>query len=522
MPGIALNPPRRRTTVRRAEDRLLRKQIDRYVQLFHIGQFITSAINFDTLFDVVAEQTNQIMNTERCSVFLIDENGTELTAFVSTDLKKNEIKMPCNQGVAGWVYCNKLPLVVADAQADPRFYPAIDQITGFNTKNILCVPLVNRKEACIGTLQALNKKSGDFTDDDRELLGYLSNYVTVALENAKLYEELKSADEAKKRVIDHLSHELKTPLSIISAAFGIIEKKADHCADTNIKKAAQRGRRSVLRLMDLQQKVDDIIQLRPIEENMRITRFIEDAFDIIDELDDDNRNGYETVLGLIKNRINSIFVLEEQRIESLALDEIVSGILRTTPPSNHRDYPEIISDIKKGTLVSIDRNVLKKVLAGLLKNAVENTPDEGRIEISVAECGNDVRLEVRDYGIGITAENQKNIFGGFFHAQDTSVYSSKQPYDFLAGGAGLDLLRIKVFSEIFGFSVNFTSTRCKFIPADTDLCQGKISACPYINERAECLTSGGSIFTVDFKPARQPAKYSRHYSIAQRRGLQAV
>ena len=52
------------------------------------------------------------------------------------------------------------------------------------------------------------------------------------------------------------------------------------------------------------------------------------------------------------------------------------------------------------------------MLEGLLKNAVENTPDGGRIEISVAESANDVRVEVRDYGIGITTENQKNIFGG--------------------------------------------------------------------------------------------------------------
>ena len=109
MPDIESTQPRRRTTVRRSEDRLLRKQTDRYIQLFHIGQFITSEINFDTLFDVIAEQTNQMMNTERCSVFLADENGTELTAFVSTDLKKNEIKIPCDQGVAAGFTATSCP-----------------------------------------------------------------------------------------------------------------------------------------------------------------------------------------------------------------------------------------------------------------------------------------------------------------------------------------------------------------------------------------------------------------------------
>jgi GAF domain-containing protein len=78
------------------------------------------------------------------------------------------------------------------------------------------VPLVNRKKECIGTLQALNKNSGNFNEDDREVLSYLSNYITVAIENAKLYEELKTADMAKERVISHLSHELRTPLAIIA------------------------------------------------------------------------------------------------------------------------------------------------------------------------------------------------------------------------------------------------------------------------------------------------------------------
>ena len=65
--------------------------------------------------------------------------------------------------------------------------------------------MINSKKECIGTLQALNKKSGSFTDDDREIVTYLSNYITVAIENAKLYEELSTADRAKERAISHLS-----------------------------------------------------------------------------------------------------------------------------------------------------------------------------------------------------------------------------------------------------------------------------------------------------------------------------
>jgi GAF domain-containing protein len=216
MPMNECDQPKRRQAIRRKEDRQLRKQINRQIQLFGVGHVITSEMNFDTLFDVIADQTNRIMESERCSVFLVDEKGTYLTAFMSTDLKKNDIRIPCDQGVAGWVFCHQLPLIVADAYNDMRFYPGIDQKTGFKTQNILCVPLVNRKKECIGTLQALNKNSGNFNEDDREVLSYLSNYITVAIENAKLYEELKTADMAKERVISHLSHELRTPLAIIA------------------------------------------------------------------------------------------------------------------------------------------------------------------------------------------------------------------------------------------------------------------------------------------------------------------
>ena len=127
--------------------------------------------------------------------------------------------------------------------------------------------MINSKKKCIGTLQALNKKSGSFTDDDREIVTYLSSYITVAIENAKLYEELSTADRAKERAISHLSHELRTPLSIILSAFGLIEKKANPSADKAIIKAAKRGQRSVARLMEMQEKAEDVIKLRPIEES---------------------------------------------------------------------------------------------------------------------------------------------------------------------------------------------------------------------------------------------------------------
>ena len=65
---------------------------------------------------------------------------------------------------------NRQPAVVHNAYEDSRFYNKVDDMTGFNTRNLTCAPLLDSKNNCLGTLQSLNKKSGNFTIEDLELL----------------------------------------------------------------------------------------------------------------------------------------------------------------------------------------------------------------------------------------------------------------------------------------------------------------------------------------------------------------
>ncbi|MBL7175689.1 MAG: ATP-binding protein [Desulfobacteraceae bacterium] len=146
----------------------------------------------------------------------------------------------------------------------------------------------------------------------------------------------------------------------------------------------------------------------------------------------------------------------------------------------------------------MDRDILNKVVSGILRNAIENTPDEGEIGINTKLGGDGIGIDIRDYGTGISPENQKMIFGGFFHTQETGSYSTKRPYEFDAGGVGCDLLRIKILSERYGFDVDFESTICKLRPKDTDRCLGKISDCQFIDNKSDCISSGGSTFSITF------------------------
>jgi len=483
---------------RRKNDWLIRDHIHRYTQLFHVGQIITSEINMDVLFEVIMDQTNQIMGTERSTVFLYDDKSKQLWSLVATGMEKNEIYIPADYGIAGWVFQHKTSLIINDPYNDARFYPEIDKKLGFQTRNILCIPLINRERKCIGTLEVLNKDSGNFTDKDRELLTSISNYVSIALENSKLYEDLKLLDKAKERVINHLSHELKTPLALISGVFSRVSRELGKTNLSALEKTINRGQRNVDRLLDLQAKIDDILNQKSVEEKEKIISLIEDAASFVEELKEEEHSQNTEILKHISKRIESLFRIEEIHMEKILLNNFLDDICNEAITSMKGRDLDIIRNFEKGIHITMDKNILKKVFLGLLKNAIENTPDEGKIEVTIQSEDNEIRVDIRDYGVGITSQNQKMIFGGFFHTQDTELYSSKRPYEFNAGGSGSDLLRTKSFSERYGFSVDFNSTRCKFIPKDADICPGKISACQFITEKSECFSSGGSTFWITF------------------------
>lgn len=186
---------------RRAEDFIIRKDIQRFKRLSIIGQSIISEIKFNALIPVIMEQTNKIMDTERSTVFIFDHKTNELWSLIATGMGSNRIRMPADRGIAGSVFISRKPLLINDAYKDPHFNVAVDCEFGFKTKNIVCVPLINRYGKCIGVLQALNSRSGKFTEDDSFFLKSISDYVTIAIENAKLYDNVNRYSEHLKKVI---------------------------------------------------------------------------------------------------------------------------------------------------------------------------------------------------------------------------------------------------------------------------------------------------------------------------------
>jgi two-component system phosphate regulon sensor histidine kinase PhoR len=278
-----------------------------------------------------------------------------------------------------------------------------------------------------------------------ECLPHMQN-VVVVLRDITAF---KAMERVRRRAVDHLSHELKTPLAIIEASVDHLGRAESSPA--SMSKSVERIKRNLNRLKAIQEIVEEILSPRPFRPR-----------------------SFETV----------------PTVERI-LDEIRGQ-------SSHRSV-ELISDVEPLETDVIDPDILAIVLETLVKNAIENTPDQGEIIVSLKPVSEGALLQVDDRGVGIPVSDQAFIFEGFHHTQATVEYSSKKPFDFNAGGKGLELLRLEMLSEAGCFDISFESHRCRYIPTTLNHCPGRISECPHVQDAQGCQESGGTTFSVLFR-----------------------
>ncbi|MCU0597103.1 MAG: PAS domain S-box protein, partial [Desulfobacterota bacterium] len=195
---------------------------------------------------------------------------------------------------------------------------------------------------------------------------------------------VKRLEKAKERAIHHLSHELGTPLSILE---GVLRRIPEDLKKGNIERiyeAIERGKRSVKRLTGLQTKMNDILNERPVQEKEKILYLLDAAIAFLDDLGEESlQEGAEAVRRNIIKRLDSLQKVEEGQTEPIALDAFTHRICEEARVSMKGRQLEIVEKIDVGPCAEMDPKVLKKVCEGFLKNAIENTPDEGRIEIEL-------------------------------------------------------------------------------------------------------------------------------------------
>ena len=174
------------------------KSREKEMQFLDIVSDVTAEIELGSLLQRVMVESTRMLNADRATLFLNDPKTNELFSRVAMGDGIGEIRLPNNVGIAGAVFQSQDTINIPYAYADLRFNPSFDKQTGYFTRSILCVPIINKDGECIGCTQALNKKGGGFTDEDESRLKAFTQQVAIALENAKLFE-----DVAKERAYNH-------------------------------------------------------------------------------------------------------------------------------------------------------------------------------------------------------------------------------------------------------------------------------------------------------------------------------
>jgi signal transduction histidine kinase len=166
---------------------LLEQERAKVRALEDIGVALGSTLDLNELLALVVTRVSQVLDAERSTLYLLDEDTGELWSKVAQGEEVVEIRLRVGEGLAGWVAQNGRAVNIKDAYLDPRFDPFWDRKTGYRTRSIMCVPMKNHHGRTLGVIQALNKRDGYFTVEDESLLGALGAQAAVCVENSKLF-----------------------------------------------------------------------------------------------------------------------------------------------------------------------------------------------------------------------------------------------------------------------------------------------------------------------------------------------
>ncbi len=371
-----------------------------------IISMINSSLNVAEVLSNLMRHANRVCGSVSSTLMLLDPRTNELVFSVPTGPKSDKLidfRIPSGEGIAGWVAETGQYTLVSDVETDSRFYPEIDKMTGLKTKTLLCVPL-KAKSKLIGVLEVINKVDGTvFSEEDAILLSIFASQAAMAIENARLYEELKDRLEEERKMQKKLAETEKF------SALGQLASGLAH--DFNNILGAIMGYVEMA-LYDLPEKT-------PARQSMeQVLLASHRAKDLVRQI-------------LAFSRQND---QEHKPILLSSIIKEVSKLLRASIPSNI----EIVQDIQTNTSTMLaDPIQIHQVLMNLCTNAHHAMKNSGgKLDISLTAVdfvpgemsnfadlppGRYLKLCVRDNGEGMDAETLKKAFDPYFTTKEKDV-----------------------------------------------------------------------------------------------------
>ena len=360
------------------------------------------------------------LGAEAATIFLFDHQDNSL-CFWAMHGPRNEslerAKIAANKGCVGWVLEHQASLIVNDVASDSRFFPEVDQASGFTTRNLMCAPLTVRMADRIGAVEVLNKLPGDFSTEDLEFLEEFAGQISLAIENARLHEsvrdhnrQLELLDQRKNELMSLIVRKFRLPMQLIGGSAAELEKSP--LADPALRERMQR---------DIQDGVDRLSLL---------------------------------IAGIRSLSITSDEFLSANR-SATAVAPLVEGVVRTFQ-RRARDRGVSLEQAvaTDASTVYGDEELLTLALSHLVSNALDNTPSGGRIQLKAYRNGELICFEVHDTGIGISLEHQALIFERFYRLTRTETGGTTEP----EAGHGLGLPTVQAILRAHGSKCSVSSS----------------------------------------------------------------
>lgn len=332
-------------------------------RLLEISRTLSSTLELKPLLRQVLDVATELTDTEGASILLLDNKTGELHFAAATGQVhiNDNMVVPLEGSIAGWIVRNGRPLNLADVQTDERHYQGIDVATQSVTRSLLGVPLLTR-EKVIGALEVINKHEGvPYTEEDIILLQALASQAAIAIENARLFQQ--------SDLIAEIMHELKTPMMAITASTELLTYE-------QIK-----GEQRKELVHTIQQEVQ------------RLARMTQD---------------YLELARIESGRLN----LAQESVDLMQVIRDVIHIQR--PQANMRRITLCYEDEPTIPPVLGDADRLKQVLLNLVSNAIKYNREEGTITVRLACFNDELCLSVSDTGDGIAPEHLEQLFHRFY------------------------------------------------------------------------------------------------------------
>ena len=172
-------------------------------ELLDAIQTLSRELDLTRLLQIIMDKASRLMNADRSSLFVVDEERQELWSKIAQGLEVREIRVPIGQGIAGSVAASGETVNIPDAYADPRFNQEVDRRTGYRTRSILCAPVRDAAERIVAVLQLLNRLDGQpFGPEDERLLDAFVGQIAIALRNAQQMEQIEQRRKTSEMLLD--------------------------------------------------------------------------------------------------------------------------------------------------------------------------------------------------------------------------------------------------------------------------------------------------------------------------------